>query len=72
MDNLLVVSHSPHISGNDTVRKTMLDVIIALIPALLAGVLVFGYRAVVVTVISVLACVLFEWLWNKILNKPIL
>ena len=70
MDNLLVVSHSPHISGNDTVRKTMLDVIIALIPALLAGVLVFGYRAAVVTVISVLACVLFEWLWNKILNKP--
>ena len=70
MDNLLVVSHSPHITGNDTVRRTMLDVIIALIPALIAGTLVFGYRALVVTVISVLACVLFEWLWGKLLKKP--
>ena len=70
MDNLLVVSHSPHISGNDTVRRTMLDVIIALVPAFVAGILVFGYRAAVVTVISVLSCVFFEWLWNKILKKP--
>lgn len=70
MDNLLVVSHSPHITSSDTVRRTMLDVIIALIPALIAGILFFGYRAFVVTVVSVLACVLFEWLWNKIMKKP--
>ena len=42
----------------------MLDVIIALIPAFVAGILVFGYRAAVITVISVLSCVLFEWLWS--------
>ncbi len=70
MDNLLVVSHSPHVLGNSSVRRTMLDVIIALIPAFVAGILVFGYRAAVITVISVLSCVLFEWLWNKILKKP--
>ena len=70
MDNLLVVSHSPHVLGKNTVRRTMLDVIIALIPAFVAGILVFGYRAAVITVISVVSCVVFEWLWNKILKKP--
>lgn len=70
MDNLLVVSHSPHVLGENTVRRTMLDVIIALIPAFVAGILVFGYRAAVVTAVSVVSCVLFEWLWTKILKKP--
>ena len=69
MDNLLVVSNSPHIVGNDTVKRTMLDVIIALMPALVAGVIFFGYRAVIVTAVSVISCVFFEWLWNKLLKK---
>lgn len=69
MDKLLVVSHSPHISSKDTVSRIMLDVIIALIPAMIAGVLVFGYRALVVTVVSVLSCVFFEWVWNKLVKK---
>ena len=69
MNNLLVVSHSPHISGRESIRSIMRDVVIALIPSLIAGILVFGYRAGVVTVLSVLACVFFEWAWEKLLKK---
>lgn len=66
----LIVSHCPHISGNDTVAKIMRDVIIALIPALIAGCLIFGLRAFIVTLVCVLSCVGAEYIWNKILRKP--
>lgn len=66
----LIVSHSPHISGNDTIQRTMLDVIIALIPAMIAGIWVMGPRAAVVILTSVLACVFFEWVWQKAVKKP--
>lgn len=70
MDNLFVVSHSPHITSEDSVRRTMLDVLIALLPALIAGTLVFGYRTLVITALSVITCVLAECAWNKALKKP--
>lgn len=69
MSEKLVVSHAPHIGTKDSTTRIMLDVVIALLPALIAGILVMGYRAGVVTVLSVLACVFFEWAWNKILKK---
>lgn len=69
MNEKLIVSHSPHIAGKDTVSKIMLDVIIALIPALIAGCIVFGMRALVVTLICVLSCMLSELIWNKLLKK---
>ena len=69
MNEKLIVSHSPHIAGKDTVSKIMLDVIIALIPALIAGCIVFGMRAFVVTLICVLSCMLSELIWNKLLKK---
>ena len=69
MSEKLVVSHAPHIGTKDSTTQIMLDVVIALLPALIAGILVMGYRAGVVTVLSVLACVFFEWAWNKILKK---
>lgn len=65
----LIVSHAPHIGTKNSTTQIMLDVIIALMPALIAGILVMGYRAGVVTVLSVLACVFFEWIWNKLLKK---
>lgn len=71
MQEKLIVSHAPHIAGGDSISQIMLHVIIALLPALLAGCLVFGLRALAVTVICVLSCVVFEGLWQKILKKPV-
>lgn len=48
----------------------MLDVIIALCPALVASVIIFGYKAAVLTAVCVASCVLFEFLFNKIVKKP--
>lgn len=71
MQEKLIVSHAPHIAGGDSISRIMLHVIIALLPALLAGCLVFGLRALAVTVICVLSCVVFEGLWQKILKKTV-
>ena len=49
----LTVSSAPHIRGNDNTRKIMLDVLIALVPALIAAVYFYGERALVLTVIVV-------------------
>ncbi len=66
----LVVTESPHIRQGTQTTGIMLDVIIALIPTLIAGVMIFGYRAAILSAVSVAACVLFEWLWCRILKKP--
>ena len=47
----------------------MLDVIIALIPALAWSVYVFGFRALAVTLVSVCSCVVFEFLYRKLMHK---
>ena len=64
------VSNSPHIRSEDSTRQIMLDVIIALIPALALAIFVFGARALVVTAVSVIGSVFFEWLYNTLLKKP--
>lgn len=58
---LLTVEPAPHVKGKMTTRSLMLRVIVALLPALAWGVYVFGYRAILLPVISAAACVLFEW-----------
>ena len=68
---LLNVSISPHIRSNNTTRKIMLDVIIALLPALGIGVFVFGLRALMIILISVATCVLSEFLYEKLLHLPV-
>lgn len=68
--SVLVVSHAPHINGSDTVPKIMLDVIIALMPALIAGVLVFGMRALIVALTCVINSAAAEYIWCRILKKP--
>jgi electron transport complex protein RnfD len=65
----LVVSPSPHLHSGDSVEKNMYGVIIALVPALLASVYFFGIGAIIVTLTSVLACMLFEFLIQKYLLK---
>ena len=61
-DRLLTASASPHVRTRDTTRGIMLDVLIALVPALVASVVLFGFRALAVTAVSVCSCVVFEFL----------
>ena len=61
MDNKLIVSLSPHDHANDSVQKNMYGVLIALIPAFLVSLLAFGIGLLVVTAVSVVSCVFFEW-----------
>ena len=66
----LTISASPHFHSPVTTQRIMLDVIIALLPALAGGVYFFGLRALAVTLMSVGACALFEWLWCLLLKRP--
>lgn len=69
MSNLLYVSSSPHIKDTKTVSSVMLDVIVALMPALIGATIFFSFRALVIVLISVLSCVLFEFLYNLLMKK---
>ena len=60
----LTVASSPHIRGNFSTRRIMLDVVLALLPALCVGIGVLGWRSLVVTLISVAAAVGAEWLYS--------
>lgn len=68
---LMTVTPSPHIRTNDTTRTIMLDVCIALLPALIWGIYVFGLRALTVTLVSIISAVLAEVIWQKLMKKPI-
>ena len=65
----LTVSCSPHVHAADGTRDIMLDVVIALIPAMLGAVYFFGLRSLCVMAVSVAACVVFEFLYRKLLKK---
>ena len=69
MENNLYISPSPHIHGGDSVSKNMYGVLIALVPALLVSLYFFGLGALIVTLISVVSCVMFEYLIQKFLLK---
>ncbi len=66
----LLVSSSPHVKSQRTTHFFMQDVILALMPVLIMGVVFFSYRALVVVSLSVVSCVFFEALYNKILKMP--
>lgn len=61
-----IVSSSPHISTTFTTRRMMLDVIIALVPATIASVLLYGFYPLCMMVLCVGTCVFAEWLFNLI------
>lgn len=65
----LYVSPSPHIHSGDSISKNMYGVLIALIPAFLVSLYFFGLGALVVTLVSVASCLLFEFLIQKFLMK---
>ena len=65
------VSLAPHIRSNDSVKKIMLDVIIALIPAMIASVYFFGMRSIALIATCVISSVLTEYITQKALKKTI-
>ena len=65
----LIASSSPHIRSNEDTRSIMLDVIIALLPALAWSVYCFGWKALLLTAVSVVSCVFFEWAYRKVMKK---
>ena len=66
----LIASSSPHIRSVENTRSIMLDVIIAMLPALVWSIITFGVKALTLTVVSVVGCVFWEWLYRKLLKKP--
>ena len=67
---LFSISVSPHIRTDEDTRSIMLDVLIAMVPALGVAAYMFGFRAILVTLVSCAACVFFEWAYRKLLKKP--
>ena len=65
----LAISSSPHAHSPVTTRVIMRDVLLALIPALVGSVFFFGFRALVVTLVSAAACVFFEWGYRKLMKQ---
>ena len=66
----LIASSSPHIRSNENTRSIMLDVIIAMLPALVWAIYNFGFKALISVAVSVVACLFWEWLYRKLLKKP--
>ncbi len=69
--NELRVSVSPHLRSPRTTQKIMLDVLIALCPALVAATVIFGPRALLLTAVSAAFCVVLEFTWEKLMKKPV-
>ena len=67
--NRLAVSSSPHIKSSAATNRIMLDVVIAALPALIMGTVIFGIRALLVTAVTVVAAVLSEVLFNLAAKK---
>lgn len=64
------VSSSPHIHTKSTVQTIMRDVIIALVPTLIAAIIIHGWRSLLITAVCIAACMFFEWGFEKICGKP--
>ncbi len=65
----LIVSVSPHLTHKDSTRTIMRDVLIALIPAVIASIVIFGWRALLLTIVCVGTAVFWEWAFQKICKR---
>ncbi len=70
MENNFIVSVSPHVHGKRTTTTVMLDVVIALLPAAIAGCFIFGMNAAILCAVCVASCVAFEFLFTKLCHRP--
>ena len=71
MERLLHVSSSPHVRDTVTTKNIMYDVLIAMIPAAAFGVYQFGFNALLVIILTMAACVLSEYIFEKAMKRPI-
>lgn len=69
MSDLYHVSSSPHVRAKDTTSRIMLYVIIALLPTSLFGIYNFGYKALILILVTIASCVASEWVFDKIVHK---
>lgn len=69
LDKKLLVSASPHDHSKDTVTRIMLDVVIALVPSLIAATFLFGFRTLIVSAVSVGTCVLAEYISRIVMKR---
>ena len=70
MNSKLIVSSSPHVRDVATTSSIMRDVIIAMVPALIASTVIFGVRAALLIAVCVVSCVVFEYLFALVAKKP--
>ena len=70
MEKSLIVSSSPHLHSGASTRTIMLDVLIALLPAAVASVWLFGWRALAIELVCVGACVASETLSRSVMKRP--
>ena len=70
ISNYLITS-KPHMHAKITTQRIMLDVIIALLPAMLVAIINFGAQGTAVIAVSVISCVFFEWAYQKLMKKPV-
>jgi len=66
----LIATSNPHIRAHETTRSIMLDVIIAMLPALVWGIINWGINVLLLTAVSVVGCFFWEWLYRKVMKKP--
>lgn len=71
MENNMHLSSSPHFTKGLTTQKTMAAVLIALLPECIAGIVFFGLKALITITVSVISCVFFEWLFQKVTKQKI-
>ena len=69
MSKLITISPSPHAYEDTTVKRLMLDVVIAMLPVLAISIYFFGMGAIIVTLTAVVSCLAFEWLIQKYMLK---
>ena len=62
----LTVASSPHIRGDFKSSRIMLDVMLALVPAMVVGIWMHGFRSLIVTLVSISSCVFLEWMYAKV------
>ncbi|WP_202708585.1 RnfABCDGE type electron transport complex subunit D [Sporosalibacterium faouarense] len=71
LDKELVVSSSPHIRDNDNITKIMITVVIALLPATIAGIYYFGFKSLIILLTTITSSLITEVIFQKVRNRTI-
>ncbi|MGI6211345.1 MAG: RnfABCDGE type electron transport complex subunit D [Anaerovoracaceae bacterium] len=66
----LTVTSSPHLVTKLDTQKTMMMVLIALVPSFAMSIYVFGYTSIILMAVCILSCVFFEWAYEKLMHRP--